>query len=240
MQHTIKPKYKYDMVAEQLLIRIKDGEWSVGDKLPPESKLMEEFGVSRITLRESLKKLDMMGVLRIIQGDGTYVKEVVPSEFMKPLLPFMACNKSSIDEIYDARIFVEGGACKLLAEKRTDQDLRELEAQLNLMDQAISDCQYKSYSAYDQQFHGMLLKFSQNKVLETIVWMFQDIVSSYIQQINQDEDTIRKSENDHWQIFWAISDRDGELARKMMETHLDRSRKILLKNMQLENDEKTS
>ncbi len=158
---------------------------------------------------------------------------------MKPLLPFMVCNRNNVDEIYDARIFVEGGACKLLAEKRTDQDLQALEEQLNLMDQAISTRQYEDYSTYDQQFHGMLLEFSRNKILETIVWMFQDIISGYIQQINQDEDTLRKSENDHWQIFWAISDQDGELARKMMETHLDRSRRILLQNMQLENSEKT-
>lgn len=226
-----KAKYKYDIIAEQIMGRIKDGVWKIGDKLPPEHKLVDEFGVSRVTLRESLKKLDMMGVLQIVQGDGTYVREVVPAEFMKPLLPLMTYNSDNINEVYNARIFVEGGACKLAAERRTEKDVQQLALLLNNMEDAIAFNNYEEYSEYDYAFHEYVLRVSGNGIMVTIVGMFKDIVSEYIQKINQEEQVVARSMSDHWQILWAISDKNGEMARSIMENHLHRSRNVLLNKL---------
>ena len=54
-----KKKFKYDIVADQILNEIKTGVWTVGDKLPAEARLIERYGVSRVCLREALKKADM-------------------------------------------------------------------------------------------------------------------------------------------------------------------------------------
>ena len=229
-----KIRYKYDLIADEILDRIRAGEWKVGDRLPPESKLVEEFNVSRVTLRESLKKLSMMGVLRIVQGDGTYINEVVPSEFMKPLIPILAYSKNNINEVYDARIFVESGACKLAAEKRTAEDIKKLRILIDNMNDAIAFNDFRAYSECDHQFHTLILKISGNGILDTVANMFREIVSDYIIRINKDPMTVERSMNDHWQILWAISDGDGRFAQSIMEKHLKRARDVLLNGLDVE------
>ena len=108
MAEETKKKFKYDMVADQILEEIKRGRWSVGDKLPSESELVSEFAVSRVCLREGLKKLNVLGILKIVQGDGTYVNEINFTEFMKPLLSLMSVTENDIDEIYMVRTLVQG------------------------------------------------------------------------------------------------------------------------------------
>ena len=76
---------KCDYVVEQLKESIISGEFKSGDQLPPEGALCEKFGVSRITVREALKKLNMMGLVEIKQGKGTFVKTVDLGLFMKQL-----------------------------------------------------------------------------------------------------------------------------------------------------------
>ena len=121
-----KKKYKYDIVADQILEEIRKGRWKVGDRLPPEAELALEFCVSRVCLREGLKKLNVLGIVKIMQGDGTYVNEVNPSEFMKPLFNLLTVTENDIDEIYNARLFVESGACRLAAKTERRRRLRYL------------------------------------------------------------------------------------------------------------------
>lgn len=65
-----------DRVAEELQAMIRSGEYKPGDKLPTEGELMEKFSVSRITVREAVRKLRTMGLVEVRQGDGTFVKEL--------------------------------------------------------------------------------------------------------------------------------------------------------------------
>ena len=77
---------------------------------------MDEFGVSRVTLREALKKLAATEIVEIIQGDGTYVKRFVAANYMKTFFSLNAISEESIEHIYQARIFVEGGMTGIAAE----------------------------------------------------------------------------------------------------------------------------
>lgn len=223
-----KKRFKYDIVADQILDEIKTGRWKVGDKLPPEAKLVEEFGISRVCLRESLKKLNVLGILRIIQGDGTYVNEISPEKFMKPLFSLMAVSENNIEEIYDARIFVESGACQLAAERRSKDDIIVLGNLIDKMDESILICDYVSFSKYDRRFHDTITKFSDNQILVMIVGMFKEIIAGYTQSLNSDSKVVEKSMLDHRQLFWAISEADGEFARQIMTVHLRRSCRTLL------------
>ena len=80
-----KPVSKCDYVVEHLKDKIISGTYRDGDQLPTEPQLCEQYGVSRITIREALKKLNMMGLVDIRQGKGTFVKTVDLSVFMLPL-----------------------------------------------------------------------------------------------------------------------------------------------------------
>ncbi|RGZ01564.1 FadR/GntR family transcriptional regulator [Clostridium sp. AM58-1XD] len=223
-----KKKYKYDIVADQIIEEIRKGRWKVGDKLPPEAELAAIFGVSRVCLREGLKKLNVLGIVKIMQGDGTYVNEVNPSEFMKPLFTLMTVTENNIDEIYDARIFVESGACRLAAKNRTDEEIKILKNYIDSMEEAIAFNDFASYSKYDRKFHDLLVAASKNQLLVLISKMFNDIAKRYTNRLNSDAKIAARSMMDHRQLFEAIYDMDGDFASHIMQVHLERSRKNLL------------
>ena len=67
-----------DQIAEQLRSRIAAKQYLPGEKLPVEAELASQFGVSRITIREAVRKLDIMGIVEVRQGAGTFVKTITP------------------------------------------------------------------------------------------------------------------------------------------------------------------
>ncbi|MDD2980798.1 MAG: FadR/GntR family transcriptional regulator [Hespellia sp.] len=224
-----KKKYKYDIVAEQILEEIKKGRWKIGDKLPPESKLVEEFEVSRVCLRESLKKLNVLGILDIIQGDGTYISEINPEKFMEPLFSLMSVSETSIQDIYDARIFLESGACVLAAKRRTEEDLKKLRKMLERMDESISFNDSAAFSKYDQKYHEAIVGITQNKILIMLMGMFKSITTIYTNNLNQNVKVIYKSMLDHRELYYAIEEKNDKFAGQIMSAHLERSRDILTK-----------
>ena len=223
-----KTEYKYNKIADDIIVQIFSGRYKTGDKLPSEAELTKQYSVSRVTLRESLKKLSMMGVLKIVQGDGTYVNEVTPADFMRPLFPLMAFEQSTIKEIYDSRMIVEGGACELAAERRTKEELLYLRELLENMEDAIKSNDKAMYSFFDQEFHSALAKYSGNSVLYMINDLFDQLIAGYIKQINVSLPTVKNSMLYHQQIYEAIKDQSPELARITMREHLRKSRDILL------------
>ena len=94
---------KCDYVAQELKTQIIAGKYRSGDQLPPEPALCEMFSVSRITVREALKKLSMMGLVEIKQGKGTFVKSVDLGLFMKPMLQLVDFDEIDIETIYSGR-----------------------------------------------------------------------------------------------------------------------------------------
>ena len=121
---------KCDYVAQELKTQIIAGKYRSGDQLPPEPALCEMFSVSRITVREALKKLSMMGLVEIKQGKGTFVKSVDLGLFMKPMLQLVDFDEIDIETIYSAREYIEGGIAYLAAQQRTDGELAILARRL--------------------------------------------------------------------------------------------------------------
>ena len=137
MKEKEKKKQKNELVADRIMEEIRKGRWNVGDKLPSEADLVQEFDISRVSLREGLKRLNVLGILRIQQGDGTYVNEIDVSEFMKPLLTLMSVGSQDVDEIYTVRRIVQGEACRLAAIRRTEEDVASLDSMISMMQDAI-------------------------------------------------------------------------------------------------------
>ena len=227
MSEETKKKFKYDIVADQILAQIKHGRWKVGDKLPSEPELVSEFGVSRVCLREGLKKLNVLGVLRIVQGDGTYVNEINFTEFMKPLLSLMSVTENDIDEIYTVRTLVQGRACRIAAQYKTSEDIEYLDKLMEQMDDAIAMNHYMDYTIIDRKFHNKIVHMSKNRILIMIDDTFREMVDSYVSRINSDMGSIEKSMLDHRQMLFAIREGDAEFAEQVMHAHMEYSRKML-------------
>ena len=93
---------KCTMIVDDVLAKIVNRVYEAGDRLPPENELCEMYGVSRVTIRESLKKLEMMDVISIEQGRGTFVKKYNLGNFMQPMFNLIDFGSFDIRTIYDA------------------------------------------------------------------------------------------------------------------------------------------
>ena len=225
-----KRNYKYQQVSQAIIQKIASNEWRVGEKIPPEAELCQMIQVSRVTLRESLKALSILGILDIVQGDGTYVREVSPASVIEPLLPLLQCSQVHTREVYLARQIVEGGACELAAIHRSEEDLRYLHDLIEDMQEAITMNRFDLFSEADRKFHQKINNSSGNAILAMICNMFSELVKYYIGKINEDASAIDNSMLDHIKIYEAIRDQRPEFARIMMSEHLRVSMQYLVQN----------
>ena len=212
---------KCDEVVQQVLGWIMHGIYKAGDRLPSESILAERFGVSRITIRESFKMLTMMGVVSVRQGEGTFVNKLDTSVLLKPLFSTLLFDAANINEIYEARIFVEMGTATLAARYRDDQDLQELADDISKMDVALKSLNPRAFTQYDHEFHYHIARISRNNVLLSTLATFVDLIKVYRQQSIHTLQHMQESHGRHHSIYNAIAAQDEELAAKLMKEHVN-------------------
>ena len=210
-----------DRVAAELQAMIRSGEYKPGDKLPTESELMEHFSVSRITVREAVRKLRTMNLLEVRQGDGTFVKELTPNSFMKPLLSMLSLDKENLRDVFEVRLVVECKAAELAAQRATPEQLENMRQLLQGMEESIAAGAPEQYNEKDMLFHYEIMKSSGNRIIaaigDMIVSMIRESISASISPPNALENSIRF----HKKIYQAIADQDPAGAVSTMQQHLE-------------------
>jgi len=219
---------KGDYVVEQLKERIISGEYKSGDQLPPEGALCEIFGVSRITVREALKKLNMMGLVEIKQGKGTFVKSVDLGLFMKPLFQLIDFEEINVDAIYTAREYIEGGTAYLAAAVRTEFELTVLKNILQSIRQCIAEQDIVKLYEFDRAFHTEVAKAAHNPILLSILQPLEEIDTACVKRFDKYLTTLENCYKEHYDIFKAIEAQDSEAARQAMIQHARNSKEALL------------
>lgn len=210
-----------DQVANEIRGMILNNEYKSGDKLPVENELAKLFSVSRITVREAIKKLTTMEILNVRQGNGTFVNELTPQSFMKPLLPMLSLNKKNIQDIFAVRLLIECKATELAALNCTPKELSNVKEQLDNMSMCARNGNLQQYYHYDFLFHYELVKCGHNQVLITIQDLLMDMIKSSIKLSIQPPDALSKSLIFHKKIYEALLNKDSISASKLMEVHLE-------------------
>lgn len=219
---------KCDYVVERLKEGIISGEYKSGDQLPPEGALCELFSVSRITVREALKKLNMMGLVEIKQGKGTFVKTVDLGLFMKPLFQLIDFEEIDVEAIYTAREYIEGGTAYLAASARTDVELAVLRSLLQSIRQCIAQQDAVKLYEYDQAFHMQIAKAAHNPILLSILQPLEEIDTACVKRFDKYLTIIENCYKEHYDIFRAIEEQNPEAARQAMVVHARNSKKVLI------------
>lgn len=194
-------------VADELERMIREGEYTVGDRIPTEPVLMEMFQVSRNTLREAIQALTSAGMLEVKQGDGTYVRS--DSRFNANM--HMEYAKVSLEDITEARDAMEVTIARLAALRRTDEDVAHMLEALKRR-QGLAEPSKENTHA-DVEFHVAIAKASHNKVLLDIYMSITSYLESQIAQRQADTD-LDWNEIDrlHEELFLAVRDRKGDEA----------------------------
>jgi DNA-binding GntR family transcriptional regulator len=144
-----KPTGLVDQISQWLTNAILDGTIKEGDKLI-ETRLQEQFGISRSPIRESFRELEKNGLVVIVPRKGAFVKKV---------------TRNDIEEHFPVRAVLEGLAARIALERVNENDIEEIEKTFKRMEKAAEENDVKGYWRYHHCFHDQLIDMSGNKIL---------------------------------------------------------------------------
>ena len=225
-----------DLIAEEIKQWIVHEGLVPGDRLPQERALCEQFGVSKGTMREALKALEVQGLLRFSTGPGGGGRVAqVPLETAAQLLGnYFHFEEISVDHLYQLRLLLEPELAAEVTPHLTDEDLKSLEELVE-----VSDCVPANRSIERGQrlaeldFHDVLAERCENALLRFTCRFINALIKNGVvyQALLDDDDRKRDSVEDvepmakdgvvaHRDIIDAFRSRDPERARQAMHAHM--------------------
>src|SRR5208337_926125 len=162
-----KKKSTTELIVQKLLELIRIRSLKSGDKLPSERGLSELMKVSRPSLREALKSLEMMSIIRIRQGSGAFVNKLEPESVVEHLDIVFTLDDTLYHDLYKARRVLESAIAGIAAELITDEELVEIESNIEKAARAVRKPQ--EFLALDFQLHSLILKASKNRILPVFI-----------------------------------------------------------------------
>lgn len=199
--------------------RIVSGDWGPGDRLPKESELAAELGLSRNSLREAVRALSQLRVLEVRQGDGTYVSSLEPDLLLEStgFVTHLLLGETAID-LYEVRRILEAAAAGLAAARIDDEEKQDLRGSLERMRVAQS---VEELVEADVAFHAVIAKAAGNSVLTSLL----SSLSTRTMRVRlwhgrSADDALDETREEHRRIFEAIIAGDPELARAAATAHI--------------------
>ena len=222
-----------DQIIEKIENLIKRGDLNLGDILPGERILAEKLGVSRTSLRQALKALNVLGVLEIAPGKKTFIKKSISDILVNPFRFMKAIHSIKINELFEARRALEEGLVQMAAQKANSQDIERIKNYLYSSEKNIDNKKEYVYSEFN--FHQSIFNVADNKILTAVMTSLNNlllILEKYeIDFLSKDDRTT--SFLQHCKIFEAIKEKNSEKARIAMYMHLN-TMESRLKKMEIE------
>jgi GntR family transcriptional regulator, transcriptional repressor for pyruvate dehydrogenase complex len=228
----LKPIEKH-RVAEEIAGQLRDliltGAYATGDKLPPERNLAKELGVNRSSIREALKKLEHLGLVKTRQGDGTRVQDFMQTggmDLVSHLVPLAQADGAGIlrDVLEFRRIY--GREVARLAALRCDAaDLERLRLLADAADEAGGP---EEVMRLDFEFYVALTQASKNRVFGLLINTTRQAVlnyASFFVHFNVSTEAVRRH---HRALIKALAKHDEETAIRIADTYLARGAEHLL------------
>lgn len=220
----IRPVRKaYEQVADQLREAVAAGKLLPGDRLPPESALASQFGVSRATVREALRALAAQNLIRTGRGaaGGSFVS--VPtithvSDFLHANIGLLTgSDRVTLADLLEARDFLEVPSARLAAERRTAQELAQLDAAIPAELARLSSVEQY---AFNRDFHWCLLEASHNPLLAISARPIYSVLHAHLAPISLGVEFQQAVWEQHHRILAAVQDGDATRAEQEMRDHL--------------------
>ncbi|MET7289578.1 FCD domain-containing protein [Streptomyces sp. NPDC005573] len=206
-----------DLVINRLRSHITSGTWPVGSRIPSEPELVEQLGVARNTVRESVRALAHTGLLDIRHGSGTYVQAT--SELAGIMRSRFA--GAAAEDVAEVRGTLEARAARLAALRRTPDDLLRLDAALAQREQAWSSGDRIVFVNADAAFHLAVVGASHNVVLMELHADLGEVIRESL--LDHFRGTLLPEQyQNHARLVEAIRDQDSELAASEAASYTER------------------
>ncbi|WP_188737468.1 FadR/GntR family transcriptional regulator [Oceanobacillus neutriphilus] len=217
----IETKKVYENVLEQIIKRIVDGKLVPGDSLPPERELAEQLGVSRPSLREALRILQVLGVIKNSPKTGTIIQQVNPEQIFQTLSMVMVTSPSETSQLLEIRKSIETEMCYYAALRRDEKDLKSIGNTLENLSKAADSLEFKKY---DYEFHYTIACAAKNIFFKYVLEMISNLIDKQMFELTNkimDIGLHQRMVEQHKMIFEEISNKNAEEARLAMKNHIE-------------------
>ncbi|HEV7185280.1 MAG TPA: FadR/GntR family transcriptional regulator [Leifsonia sp.] len=211
-------------VTDEAILKIKEmilsGELAPGDRLPPEQQLSERLGLSRSSLREAVKALEVIRVLDVRRGDGTYVTSLEPQLLLEAMSFVVDLHDdSSVLELFAVRRILEPAAAALAAAAMTEDTVAALRSEVDAVDVSSS---MEGLVAHDLAFHKLISESSGNRYLASLIdGLSSRTVRARVWRGLTQENAVERTLTEHYAIVDALESGDAELARALVTVHIN-------------------
>jgi len=207
----------YEHIVEQIQRLIQQGELRPGDQLPPERELAETFRVSRASVREALRALELRGLIEGRQGGGTFVRALSSDDLIPPMAAALFTG-AEMDQLMEVREMIEPHVAELAALRASPEAIAEMEALLERQAARVSRGEIPIEE--DTAFHNALAVSTGNGVLLRLLNLIVDLLEESRVRWFQSPERPARSLLGHRQVLEAVKRRDSAAAYQAMLTHL--------------------
>lgn len=210
-------------VTDEAILKIKemilDGRLRAGERLPPEKELSEQLGLSRSSLREAVKALEIIRVLDVRRGDGTYVTSLEPRLLSEAMAFIVDLHQdTSVLELFEVRRILEPAAASIAATRISGDQLALLRASMATVP---IDTSVEDLVSHDLEFHRIIAHASGNSYLASLLdGLSSGTVRARVWRGLTEERAVARTVDEHAAIVEALARGDGELARALMTVHI--------------------
>jgi len=219
----------YEGVAQQIQRLIADGALKPGDRLPPERELVERFGVSRSSVRDAIRVLELIGLVIPRQGEGTVVADVSADALVAPIASALVRKRELIAELLDVRKMIEPALAARAAARATPADVEKLEE--------VLDRQRRKTEAgeptveEDTEFHYRIALAAGNSVVRKVLDVLMDLLRETRARSLQVSGRPQRSLAGHRRVLEAIRRGDAAAAERAVRLHLEDVERMILKRL---------
>jgi GntR family transcriptional repressor for pyruvate dehydrogenase complex len=219
----------YEGVAQQIQRLIVDGALKPGDRLPPERELAERFSVSRGSVRDAIRTLELVGLVVARQGEGTVVAEITGEAVIRPIASVLMHKRELITELLDVRKMIEPALAARAAVRATPEDIAHLEDILRRQREKMA--RGESTVEEDGEFHYRVALGAKNSVVQSVLDVLMNLLRETRARSLQTRGRPQRSLAGHQRVLDAIRRRDPQAAERAVRRHLEEIEEIVLKKL---------
>ncbi|MGC5010371.1 FadR/GntR family transcriptional regulator [Streptosporangium sp. DT93] len=209
-----------DIAIERLRELIVSGVFPPGARLPPETELAQQLGISRGSMREAVRALTHAQMLSVRRGDGTYVTDLQPEELLRGIgFAAQLARNDTVLDVIEVRRLLEPAATALAALRMSDEALDTLRTHLEAMRRTADDPE--SFVEHDAAFHNCIAESTGNMWLAAVLRGLADpTIRSRRLRVASQEDVSQLTLRQHEDIFTALLEHDPALAEATALAHV--------------------
>ena len=223
----VKFKSKGAIIAEQILLNIKSGDYPAGIKLPAERVIAEQMGVSRPSVREAICALQIVGIIESRPGDGNYISQNLSIEDISIEVKTLLEESDSPYEILQARKVIETGTVRMAIKEATDDDIQAIKAAWEEKHKIGLAGDYRAYTRLGRELHLSIARATKNRIIIAVIDRLLNITGQPLWQnmrqmyYQKDPSRIEQMLDIHDRIVNAIQARNSDEAIRALEADFD-------------------